>query len=106
MIGEVGLKLIKDGFLYFDFFDEVMGYCDSVDFLKMVIEGSVMFVNGESGVLNVVVDVIEILMNSLMEEIFFIVIDIGEKRKIEEKSWSKVKRKRWDVKDGGIVFEW
>ena len=31
--------------------------------------------------------------------------DIGEKRKTDEKSRSKVKRKRRDVKDGGIAPE-
>lgn len=41
--GEAGMKKIKDGFPYFDFFDEVMGHRDSVDPSKMAIEGSSTF---------------------------------------------------------------
>ena len=35
--GEAGIKSIKDGFPYFDLFDEVMGHRDSVDPSKMAI---------------------------------------------------------------------
>lgn len=38
--GEAGIKSIKDGFPYFDLFDEVMGHRDSVDPSKMAIEGN------------------------------------------------------------------
>ena len=38
--GEAGIKSIKDGFPYFNVFDEVMGHRDSVDPSKMAIEGS------------------------------------------------------------------
>ena len=41
--GEAGIKKIKEGFPYFDIFDEVMGHCDSIDLSKMAIEGSSTF---------------------------------------------------------------
>ena len=104
--GEAGIKSIKDGFPYFDLFDEVMGHRDSVDPSKMAIEGSATFANGESGASNAAADVTEISMNSSMEETPSTATDIGEKRKTDEKSRSKVKRKRRDVKDGGIAPEW
>lgn len=46
--GEAGLKRTKEGFPYFDFFDDVMGHRDSVDPSKMAIEGSSMFSSEES----------------------------------------------------------
>ena len=104
--GEAGIKSIKDGFPYFDLFDEVMGHRDSVDPSKMAIEGSTTFPNGESGASNAAADVTEISRNSSIEETPSTATDIGEKRKTDEKSRSKVKRKRRDVKDGGVAPEW
>ena len=46
--GEAGFKKIKEGFPYFDFFDDVMGHCNSVDPSKMAIEGSSTFAFEES----------------------------------------------------------
>lgn len=48
--GEAGLKIkrTKEGFPYFDFFDDVMGHRDSVDPSEMAIEGSSMFSSEES----------------------------------------------------------
>ena len=60
----------------------------------------------ESGASNAVADVPEISMNSSIEEAPSTATDIGEKRKTDEKSRSKVKRKKWDVKDGDIAPEW
>lgn len=102
--GEAEIKAIKDGFPYFDLFDQVMGHRDSVDPSKMAIEGSATFANGESGASNAAADVTENTMNSSMEETPSTATDIGEKRKTDEKSRSKVKRKRRDVKDGGIIL--
>ena len=99
--GEAGIKSIKDGFPYFDLFDEVMGHHDSVDPSKMAIEGSTTFANGESGASNAALDVTEISMNSSIEETPSMATDIGD-----EKSRSKVKRKRREVKDGGVAPEW
>lgn len=104
--GEAGIKSIKDGFPYFNVFDEVMGHRDSVDPSKMAIEGSATFTNSESGASNAVADVPEISMNSSIEEAPSTATDIGEKRKTDEKSRSKVKRKKRDVKDGDIAPEW
>ena len=99
--GEAGIKSIKDGFPYFDLFDEVMGHHDSVDPSKMAIEGSTTFANGESGASNAAADVTEISMNSSIEETPSMATDIRD-----EKSRSKVKRKRQEVKDGGVAPEW
>ena len=41
--GEAGIMKIKEGFPYFDIFDEVMGHRDSIDPSKMAIEGSSTF---------------------------------------------------------------
>ena len=41
--GEAGIKQIKDGFPYFEYFDDVMGHRDSVDSSKMAVEGSSIF---------------------------------------------------------------
>ena len=38
--GEAGIKKIKEGFPYFDIFDEVMGHRDSINPSKMAIEGT------------------------------------------------------------------
>ena len=46
------------------------------------------------------------VMNSSIEETPSAATDIGEQRKTDEKSRRKVKRKRRDVKDGGIAPEW
>ena len=100
------IKSIKDGFPYFNVFDEVMGHRDSVDPSKMAIEGSATFTNSESGASNAVADVPEISMNSSNEEAPSTATDMGEKRKTDEKSRSKVKRKKRDVKDGDIAPEW
>ena len=72
----------------------------------MAIEGSATFANSESGSSNAVADVPEISMNSSIEEAPSTATDIGEKRKTDEKSRSKVKRKKRDVKDGDIAPEW
>ena len=45
-------------------------------------------------------------MDSSIEETPSTATDIEEKRKTDEESRSKVKRKRRDVKDGGIAPEW
>ena len=66
--GEAGIKSIKDGFPYFDLFDEVMSHRDGVDPSKMAIEGSTTFANVESGASNAAADVTEISMNSSIEE--------------------------------------
>jgi len=87
--GEAGIKLIKDGFPYFDLCDEVMA-----------IEGSATFANGESGASSAAADVTRISMNNSIEETPSKATGIGGK------SRSKVKRKRRDVKDGGIAPEW
>lgn len=103
--GEAGIKSIKDGFPYFDLFDEVMGHRDSVDPSKMAIEGSATFASGESGASSAAADETGISMSSSIEETPSTATDIGERRKTDE-SRSKVKRKRRDVKDGGIAPEW
>ena len=87
------IKSIKDGFPYFDLFHGVMGHCDSVDPSKMAIEGSATFANGESGASNAAADVTEISMSSSIEESPSTAIDRG-KQKTDDKSRSKVKRKR------------
>ena len=46
--GEAGIKKIKEGFPYFDIFDEVMGHRDSIDPSKMAIEGSSTFTSEPS----------------------------------------------------------
>ena len=46
--GEAGFKKIKQGFPYFDFFDDVMGHRDSVDPSKMAIEGPSTFASEHS----------------------------------------------------------
>ena len=46
--GEEGFKKIKEGFPYFDFLDDVMGHCDSVDPSKMAIEESSTFASEDS----------------------------------------------------------
>lgn len=103
--GEAGIKSIKDGFPYFDLFDEVTGHHDSVDPSKMAIECSATFANGESGASSAAGDVAEISMDSSIEETPSTATDIGEKGKTDEKSRTKVKRKKQDVKDGGTAPE-
>ena len=44
---EAGIKIIKDGFPYFDYFDEVMGHRDCVNPTKMAVEGSSIFTSTE-----------------------------------------------------------
>ena len=46
--GEAGIKKIKEGFPYFDVFDEVMGHRDIIDPSKMAIEGSSTFTSEPS----------------------------------------------------------
>ena len=46
--GEAGIKKIKEGFPYFDIFDEVMGHRNSIDPSKMAIEGSSTFTSEPS----------------------------------------------------------
>ena len=79
---------------------------DSVDPSKMTIEGSATFASGKSGASSAAADETGISMNSSIEETPSTATDIGEKRKTDEKSRSKVKRKRPDVKDGSIAPEW
>ena len=45
--GEAGIKIIKDGFPYFDYFDEVRGHRDCVNPAKMAVEGSSIFTSTE-----------------------------------------------------------
>ena len=71
-----------------------MGHRDSVDPSKMAIEGSATFTNGENGASSASGDVTGMVMNSSIEETPSTATDIGEKRKTDEKSRSKVKRKR------------
>ena len=80
---------------------------DSVDPSKMTIEGSATFASGKSDTSSAVADETGISMNSsIIEETPSTATDIGEKRKTDEKSRSKVKRKRPDVKDGSIAPDW
>ena len=46
--GEAGIKKIKEGFPYFDIFDEVMEHRDRIDPYKMAIEGSSTFTSEPS----------------------------------------------------------
>ena len=103
--GEAEIKSTKDGFSYLDLFDEVMGHRDSVDSSKMAIEGSATFASGESGASSAAANETGISTNSSIEETPSTATDIGEKRKTDEKSRCKVKRKRRDIKDGGIAPE-
>lgn len=48
LTGKAGFKKIKEGFPYFDFFDNVMGHRNSVDPSKMALEGSSTFALEES----------------------------------------------------------
>ena len=84
----------------------MVGHRDSVDSSKMAIEGSATFASGESGASSAAADETGISTNSSIDETPSTATDIGEKRKTDEKSRSKVKRKRRDVKDGGIAPEW
>ena len=77
---EAQIKLIKDGFPYFHLFDKVTGHHNSVDPLKMAIEGRETFANGESGASTATADVTEISMNSSIEETPSTAADIGGKR--------------------------
>ena len=45
--GEAGIKIIKDGFPYFDYFDELMGHRDCVNPTKMAFEGSSILTSTE-----------------------------------------------------------
>jgi len=83
--GEAGIKSIKDGFPYFDPFDEVMGHRDSVDSSKMAIEGSTTFASGESGASSAAADETGISTNSSIEETPSTATDIGEKKKDRRK---------------------
>ena len=71
-----------------------MGYRDRVDPSKMAIEGSATFASGESGASSAAADVTGISMDSSNEQTPSTATVIGEKRKADEKSRSKVKRKR------------
>ena len=48
LTSEVEFKKIKEGILYFDFLDDMMGHRDSVDLSKMAIEGSSTFASEDS----------------------------------------------------------
>ena len=102
--GEAGIKKIKEGFPYFDIFDDVMGQRDSIDPSKMAIEGSSTFTSepstsavndaSQNESVNVSLDETE-TPNDVTE-----VQKSGEKRKAEkdkqEKSGRKGKRRRRD----------
>ena len=45
--GEAGIKIIKHGFSYFDYFEEVMGHRDCINPTKMAVEGSSIFTSTE-----------------------------------------------------------
>ena len=99
---EAGIKKIKEGFPYFDVFDEVMGHRDSIDPSKMAIEGSSTFtsepsVNDTSQDESVNASVDESEPPDDVTE----VQKSSEKRKTEkdkqEKSGHKGKRRRRDV---------
>ena len=83
-----------------------MGHRNNVDPSKMAIEGGTTFASGKSGASSAAADVTRISMNSSIEETPSTATDIREKRKTDEKSLSKVKRKRQDVKDSGIAPQW
>ena len=72
----------------------------------MTIEGSTTFASGESGASSAAADETGISMNSSIEETPSTATDIGEKRKTDDKSRSKVKWKRPDDKDGSIAPDW
>lgn len=100
--GEPGIKKIKEGFPYFDIFDEVMGHRDSIDPSKMAIEGSSTFtselsVNNTSHNESVNVS----LNESEPPDDVTQVQKSSEKRKAEkdkqEKSGWKAKRRQRDV---------
>ena len=101
--GEAGIKKIKEGFPYFDIFDEVMGHRDSIDPSKMAIEGSSTFTSESS------------VNDTLHNESVNVSLDesepaddvtgvqkSSEKRKAEkeqEKSGRKGKRRRRDISE-------
>ena len=45
--GEAGIKRIKEGFPYFDCFDNVMGHRDNVDPARMAVQGTFFFADVE-----------------------------------------------------------
>ena len=100
---EAGIKKIKEGFPYFDIFDEVMGQRDSIDPSKMAIEGSSTFTlepsvndTSQNETVHVSLDESERPNNDVTE-----VQKSREKRKVEkdnqEKRGRKGKRRRRDV---------
>ena len=96
--GEAGIKKIKEGFPYFDIFDEVMGHRDSIDPSKMAIEGSSTFTSEPS--------VNDASQNESESEPPDDVTEVQEssmKRKAEknkqENSGCKGKRRQWDVSE-------
>ena len=101
--GEAGIKKVKEGFPYFNIFDEVMGQRDSTDPSKMAIEGSSTFTSepsvndaSQNETIHVSLDESEPPSNDVTE-----VQKSSEKRKVEkdkqEKSGRKGKRRRRDV---------
>ena len=101
--GEAGIKKVKEGFPYFNIFDEVMGQRDSTDPSKMAIEGSSTFTSepsvndaSQNETVHVSLDESEPPSNDVTE-----VQKSSEKRKVEkdkqEKSGRKGKRRRRDV---------
>ena len=93
--GEAGIKKIKEGFPYFDIFDEAMGQRDSIDPSKMAIEGSSTFtaepsVNNASQneTVHVSLDESEPPSNDVTE-----VQKSSEKRKVEKDKQEKSGRK-------------
>ena len=101
--GEAGIKKIKEGFPYFDVFDEVMRHRDSIDPSKMAIEESSTFTSepsvndtSQDESVNASVDESELPADNVTE-----VQKSSEKRQAEkdkqEKSGHKGKRRRRDV---------
>ena len=100
--GEAGIKKIKEGFPYFDVFDEVMGHRDSVDPSKMAIEGSSTFTSEPSvndASQNESIDVS--LEESEPPDDVTEVQKSGEKRRRKQISRRKVGAK---AKEGGEMF--
>jgi len=106
--GEAGIKKIKDGFPYFDSFEEVMGHRDSIDPSKMAIEGSSTFSAEDDDDASVVEN--ENLSFDDAEETSaeISVQRSSEKRKAEtqEKSGCKGKRRRRDVPTENKTTDW
>ena len=107
--GEAGIKRIKNGFPYFDIFDEVMGHRDSIDPSKMAIKGSSTFSAEDDDNASVVEN--ENLSFDDAEETSEEINNVqrsSEKRKAEmqDKSGHKGKRRRRDVPTENKTTDW